>query len=72
VSRLCLAKQMSNVSTHFTTIFNSGIVNSDNEQYIHIRSDGRHPKPNEFRIADDELYVSKTSSDGITWVKYSG
>ena len=63
---------MSNVSTHFTTIFNSGIVNSDNEQYLHIRSDGRHPKPNEFRIADDELYVSKTSSDGITWVKYSG
>ena len=63
---------MSNVSTHFTTIFNSGIVNSDNEQYLHIRSDGRHPKPNEFRIADDQLYVSKPSGDGITWVKFNG
>ena len=63
---------MSSINKHFEKIFNSGFVNENNEQYIHIRSDGRHPKPNEFRIADDELYVSKTSSDGITWVKYSG
>lgn len=63
---------MSNVSTHFTTIFNSGIVNSDNEQYLHIRLDGRHPKPNEFRIISDELYLSKPSNGGITWVKFNG
>ena len=63
---------MSNIQKHIKTIFNSGIVNSEGQQYIHIRSDGRHPKPNEFRITDDQLYVSKLSSDGITWAKYNG
>lgn len=62
---------MSDLQKHISTIFNSGIVNSDGQQYIHIRSDGRHPKPNEFRIADDQLYVSKPSNDGITWVKFN-
>jgi hypothetical protein len=63
---------MSNIQKHIKTIFNSGIVNSEGQQYIHIRSDGRHPKPNEFRIVDDQLYVSKSSTAGITWTKYSG
>lgn len=62
---------MSDLQKHISTIFNSGIVNSDGQQYIHIRSDGRLPKPNEFRIADDQLYVSKPSNDGITWVKFN-
>lgn len=63
---------MSNIQKHIDAIFQSGIVNADGQQYIHIRSDGRHPKPNEFRITDDQLYVSKLSSDGITWAKYNG
>ena len=49
---------MSNIQKHIKTIFISGIVNSEGQQYIHIRCDGRHPKPNEFRITDDELYLS--------------
>jgi len=63
---------MSNASTHFVTIFNSGIVNSDNEQYIHVRSDGRRAKENEFMIVNDELYISKFGIDGVGWAKYSG
>ena len=63
---------MSKINKHFATIINSGIVNNNNEQYLHIRSDGRLPKPNEFKIVDNILYISKTINNEITWVKYNG
>ncbi len=61
---------MSDIQKHLDAIFQSGIVNTEGQQYIHIRSDGRHPKPNEFKISNDELYISKSSTTGIAWTKY--
>ena len=61
---------MSKLKKHIDKIFSSGIVNNDSEQYIHIRSDGRSPRPNEFKILNDDLYVSKSTSNGVTWIKY--
>ena len=48
------------------------MVNENNEQYIHVRSDGRRAKENEFMIVNDELYISKFGIDGVGWAKYSG
>ena len=62
---------MSNIQKHIDAIFQSGIVNDVGDIYIHIRSDNRRPKENEFMIVNDELYISKSGIDGLGWAKYS-
>ena len=62
---------MSKTKNHIAVIVASRIVNSDNRQYVHLRNDIRRPKPNEFKILDDVLYISKLSVNaGVVWVKY--